>query len=280
VAVTYEIHNADVLRSVRTCEGLLTTAQENAFVEDGFVVLDEGLNANDLKALGDAADALAAAKFPGADDKTYQTEFAGRYLRDPHRQDLSFLTLPLLDYRIADTVRSLIGPRIVLRNTSVRVTRPGSGDGTVWHTDFRPHVSPAPRLGQPPVVISVLIYLDAADADTGPLYVLPRSHEDPRQPEPTDTDLPGQRVLTLRPGQIVLMNSALWHRGGSNASPDRTRRLLTLQLSSIYLQPFNFESTLPSVDYQRFVERAIRGKDEPVLELLNLGGVNPVSARY
>ena len=46
------------------------------------------------------------------------------------------------------------------------------------------------------------------------------------------------------------------------------------------LAPFNFEEAQPSPAYQRLATQARTGHDEPLLELLGLGGVNPASARY
>lgn len=123
-------------------------------------------------------------------------------------------------------------------------------------------------------MVTVLVYLDRADAETGPLFVVPGSHRRPEQPTATDTDVPGQRALTVTPGQVVLMNAATWHRGGPNVSTDRVRRLVTLQLSSVFMAPFNFEPAQPGRAYQEMVERTRRDHDEPLLELLGYGGVN------
>lgn len=177
-------------------------------------------------------------------------------------------------------MRCLLGPRIVLRNSNIRLTQPGSGDETIWHTDYRPHTSPAPRLPSAPTVITVLLYLDTADEETGPLFVVPGSHHQPVQPPPHAEHLDRQRAICAEPGQVVLMNSALWHRGGPNISADRVRRLVTFQLCSIFMTPFNFEPSFPSPEFQRLLEHARAAGDEPLLELLGCGGVNPLAARY
>ncbi|MFG1965365.1 phytanoyl-CoA dioxygenase family protein [Nonomuraea sp. NPDC049028] len=181
--------------------------------------------------------------------------------------------IPLLSFGLADTVRCLLGPRIVLRNSNVRVTRPRTGDGTVWHT------SPPSRLVSAPTVIACLIYLDAADEQTGPLLMVPGSHHRPDRPPAADDPFDDQVTIQVQPGEVVLMDAALWHRGGTNHS-ERARRLLTLQLSSIFMPEFNFEPSLPSADYQRLLEQARSSEDEPLLELLGHGGLNPISARY
>jgi ectoine hydroxylase-related dioxygenase (phytanoyl-CoA dioxygenase family) len=219
-------------------------------------------------------------RFGSDDDFIGDTEFAGQYLRDPHKQDPRIITASLIDIPLADTVRCLLGPRIQLRNSNVRRARPGRGDATIWHPDYRPHTDPVPPLPSAPPVITVLIYLDALNAETGPLFVLPGSHRRPEQPAAPDGEQPGQIALKIEPGQIVMMNAALWHRGGPNYSADKVRRLVTLQLSGIYMTTFNFEPSLPSPAFQRLLEQAKARQDEPLLELLGAGGINPASAGY
>ena len=223
--------------------------------------------------------ALVAARFPSAAEKTYTDEFAGQYIRDPHKQNPRILTASLLDFPLADTVRCLLGPRIALRNTNLRVTRPHSGDDTIWHTDYRPHTSPPPPLPSAPAVITILIYPDAADTDTGPLFVVPGSHLLARRPAPTHDQIADQVAVCVQPGQVVLINAALWHRGGPNNS-ERKRRLITLQMSTIFMQTFNFEPSLPSAAYQHLVEQARARHDEPLLELLGLGGLTASNGLY
>jgi Phytanoyl-CoA dioxygenase (PhyH) len=279
-SITFHIHNRDVKNPDRQCTSLLSPDEENRFVSEGFVIPAQRVPSAAVTALGDAAGTLAAARFSSAAEKTYQDEFPGQYIRDPHKADPQIITALLLDYPLADTARSLLGPRIVLRNSNIRITHAGSGDSTIWHTDYRPHISPAPRLGDVPAVITALIYLDPADAQTGPLYVLPGSHRTPGQPPATMSPIAGQAELVIAPGQVVVMNAALWHRGGPNISHERARRLITLQLSSIFMSAHSFAVTQPSAAYTRLAEQARAGDDEPLLELLGQGGIDPVTALY
>jgi hypothetical protein len=280
MSVTYTIHNDDLIQQRRTCASLLTAAETAEFLTDGVIVPRYRLDSDAVTNLGEAVDQLCAARFGPAHTSGGDPQFAGQYIRDPHMQDPAILTIPLLEHRFADTVRCLLGPRILLRNSNIRRTLPGTGDATIWHTDYRPHTTPAPPLAAAPAVITMLIYLDPADADTGPLYVVPGSHTRPEQPTPSHDTVPDEAELVLEPGQVVVMNAALWHRGGPNRSPNRVRRLVTLQLCTIFMRPHSFEPSLPSPAYQRLVERAKARRDEPLLELLGLGGVNPTSASY
>ena len=278
--VIYLIHNDEITQPRRICQSILTAEEDARFLADGLIVPAQRLTPDGVDELRDAVDRLCAERFPQQPATSGDAEFAGQYLRDPHKQDPRILTVPLVDFPLADTARCLLGPRVLLRNSNIRRTRPGTGDATVWHTDYRPHTTPAPRLPGAPAVITMLIYLDPASADTGPLFVVPGSHAQPQQPAHSHDDLPDQTAVHLDPGQVVLMNAALWHRGGPNHSRDQVRRLVTLQLSSIFMSPFNFEPSLPSPAFQRLVEQARARRDEPLLELLGLGGLNPSSAGY
>jgi hypothetical protein len=277
---TFYIHNQDVANPSRRCPTMLTLSEEDRLADAGFVIPARRLPPDAVGVLREAVDALTAACFSSPKQKTYQDEFPGQYIRDPHKADPRLLTVPLLDYPLADTVRTILGPRIVLRNSNIRITHPRSGDSTIWHTDFRPHVTPPPRLGGTPAVITALVYLDPADPQTGPLYVVPGSHHTPDQPAAVMEPVAGQAELIIEPGQVVVMNAALRHRGGPNNSPGRTRRLLTLQMSAIFMAPHNFQATLPSAAWNRLAAQARDTEDEPLLELLGMGGINPVSALY
>lgn len=280
MSITYIVHNSDVDQTTRICTSVLTSEEEQHVIDAGFVVPQAKLSASALNELHGVVESLAALQFGSSLKKTYEVDFAGQYIRDPHRADPRIITTALLDFPLADTVRCLLGPRVALRNTNVRITHPGTKDSTIWHTDYRPHVTPPARLASAPSVMTLLIYLDPADTDSGPLFVMPGTHRQALQPAPENTDLPGQEELHLEPGQVVVMNAALWHRGGPNISVGQVRRLLTLQLSTIFMAPFNFEPTLPSSAYGQLVERARIERDEPLLELLGLGGINPKSAQY
>lgn len=278
MSVTYTIHS-NVAQPQRVCASVFDPGEEETFLRDGVVVAQRRLPKSSLALLGSAVDDLLAARFPSAAEKTYTEQYAGQYIRDPHKQDPRILTASLLDFPLADTVRCLLGPRIALRNTNIRVTHPRTGDDTIWHTDYRPHTSPASPLQSAPPVITILIYLDPADADRGPLFVVPGSHLLARQPAPTHDRIPDQVAVCVQPGQVVLMDAALWHRGGPNNSDSR-RRLITLQLSTIFMAAFNFEPALPSPAYQRLVEQARARHDEPLLELLGLDGLTASGGLY
>lgn len=276
ISVQYTIHNDALTRRDRSCQSILTPDEQNTFLRAGVVVPTRRMDSRLVNQLRNTVDRLCADRSPTTGDP----EFAGQYLRDPHTQDPGIITAALLEFPLADTARCLLGPRIRLRNSNIRRTLPTSGDATIWHTDYRPHTTPPPPLPAAPIVITMLLYLDPANDETGPLLVVPGSHAPTSQPPRTHEDQPGQQTLRLEPGQVVVMDAAMWHRAGPNRSHDQVRRLVTLQLCSVYMSAYNFEPGMPSPAYQRLVERAKAHQDEPLLELVGLGGLSPSSAGY
>ena len=150
-SITFHIHNRDVKNPDRQCTSLLSPDEENRFVSEGFVIPAQRAPSAAVTALGEVVNALAATRFSSAAEKTYQDEFPGQYIRDPHKADPQIITTLLLDYPLADTARSLLGPRIVLRNSNIRITHARSGDSTIWHTPTTgPTSHPPPGSGTSP----------------------------------------------------------------------------------------------------------------------------------
>ena len=206
---------------------------------------------------------------------TYKTgKFGGQYLRQPHEQHPEFLQVVTKKYPYLDIVRSLIGPRVVIRSYSVRVTHPYSQDGTAWHSDQRSLVTPRPILFTEPRVMTLGIYLDGATEENGPFQVMPGSHLWERQPEGNEMfePIPGEQTMQFKPGEAVLFDAAIWHRGGENRSGDQ-RRMLIIHFAPIFCKPANYTSVPPSESFIAHVDRLRTEGDEAALELLGFNGL-------
>jgi ectoine hydroxylase-related dioxygenase (phytanoyl-CoA dioxygenase family) len=125
-----------------------------------------------------------------------------------------------------------------------------------------------------PEVITGLLYLDDIDDDCGPTYIMPGSHRWLSMP-PEDSlydDLKGQVALRPRAGTMVLIHSALWHRGGANGAGGRLRRLVIQQFAPAWAKRSEFESLPAQPLYEPLIEQARKDRDEETLELFGLGG--------
>ena len=270
----YEILNEDVKKRQRTVTSILSPGDLKQFAETGYLLLEGLLNKQMVSELQTAVDDLRRARFGDSKLSTYRSaSFAGQYLREPHAYDERFWIL-LERQPIIEAVRSLIGPRIVMRSYSVRITFPQSNAGTRWHRDQRSLVTPDPPLFTEPHVITALSYLDDIDEACGPTFILPSSYRlrNILPPEQAFASLPGEVALNPTAGSIVLLHSALWHRGGANGAGGKHRRLIIQQFAPSWAVRSSFEEIPNPPRYASLIERARTEGDEEMLELLGLGG--------
>lgn len=270
----FEISNDDLQKRHRRIESLLSESDIAAFALEGYSYLPDLIDGQLIENYRLAVDQIRDHKYGSSLESTYSSEsFAGQYLREPHLYDRRLW--PLLERRpIIDTVRSLLGPRIVMRSCSARITFGGTQAGTKWHRDQRSLVLPAPALFTEPHVVTCLIYLDDIDEACGPTFVMPRTHRGFDAPPLSSkfTSLPGELAFSPRAGSVLLLHSALWHRGGSNGEAGRMRRLLIQQFAPAWARKSEFEPTSDTNLYLELVGAAREAGDEEKLELLGEGG--------
>lgn len=270
----FEVLNEDLAKPRRVVESLFSSDQIETFAREGYCLVP-GLFGPDLvESFRKAVDDVRRSKYGGSEESTYSSQsFAGQYLREPHLYDRRLW--PLLERApIIDTVRSMLGPRIVMRSFSARITFPQSLAGTKWHRDQRSMVAPAPALFTEPHVVTCLIYLDDVDEASGGTFVLPGTHRLLKEPphERKFDPLPGELGFFPAAGSVLFLHSALWHRGGANAAGGRTRRLLIQQFAPAWAQKSAFESPLETSLHGELVASARNAGDEEMLEILGQGG--------
>jgi len=274
--INYEVHNHDVKYPHRTCRSYFDENELDILEKDGYIKLDYIFDKENLQRLKLATEKLLIDKYDKDNNiNTYTSKkFAGQYIRQPHLRSKSFLDILNDDYPFIDIARSIMGPRIVIRSYSIRVTYPQSGAGTMWHSDQRSKISPKPRFFTDPKVFTLSIYLDGTNDDIGPLYVLPGSHSWDKQPKEQNwfENLEGQKKINLKAGESVLFNSAIWHKGGYNNSK-KIRRCIILHLAPIFCKVANYENIKPSNQYIEFLKGLYETKDEAMLELLGYNGL-------
>lgn len=270
----FEILNSDIQKRFRTLRSLFNHADAAHFAEEGYIRCPDLIPAEQIRLLRDATEELRRAKFGDSLQSTYRSRaFSGQYLREPQFADRRFLSL-LEREPIIDSVRSLMGPRVVLRSFSIRITHPGTEAGTKWHSDQRSFVTPQPVLFTDPHVITVLLYLDDIDDQCGATYVLPGSHRWRRVPKEEElyADLPGQIALRPSAGTVIFFHAALWHRGGSNSAGGSLRRLIIQQFAPAWARQSEFEPIADESIRMELLEKAHKEGDEELRELLGLGG--------
>ncbi|MES2044592.1 MAG: phytanoyl-CoA dioxygenase family protein [Pseudomonadota bacterium] len=270
----FEISNDDLKKRHRRIESLFGEDEIAEFALEGYSYVPGLLDQQSVETYRLAVDQIRNDKYGKSLESTYSSEsFAGQYLREPHLYDRRLW--PLLDRRpIVDTVRSLLGPRIVMRSFSARITFGGTQAGTKWHRDQRSLVRPTPALFTEPHVVTCLIYLDDIDEACGPTFVMPRTHRGYDAPPPSSkfVSLPGERAVSPQAGSVLFLHSALWHRGGLNGAAGRMRRLLIQQFAPAWARKSEFEPPADANLYSELVTAAREVGDEERLELLGEGG--------
>jgi hypothetical protein len=122
-----------------------------------------------------------------------------------------------------------------------------------WHRDFT-------FPGDHPLSVNVIVYLDEMTEARGPTRIVPGTHRG-HQFVPHDKEhepLPGELAVYGKPGDAVLINSAIWHTGGRNTT-DELRRGIYIYYGYWWLKRYGFETELPW--------QVLEGADERRLQL-------------
>lgn len=215
----------------------LTDVQRHRFERDGYLVVDDALDAQHVSRLIEAIDQVWAAHretppVAGA-DPLHLLAFVGR--------DPAFLEL--LDHEpILRLVVDLLGWNVFMHHCHLDVHPPMRGpsprlwmwhqDGGIQNHDLETH--PRPRMS-----VKVAYFLtDVSEPGRGNFSVLPGSHlrDTIERPADDDNDLPGAVPVLARPGSAVVFDRRLWHMRGENRSP-LTRKALFYAYTYRWVRP-------------------------------------------
>lgn len=124
---------------------------------------------------------------------------------------------------LVDVARSFFGTR-----TQVISAEGGIGTSGLPHRSWHQDIS---YLGAQPIGLTAIIYLDKTHKNSGatmviPLNVLPKS--EPRSRFKPD---PREKSLFADPGDVLFLNTSLWHTGSSTLTLLEKRRMLVVSYS-------------------------------------------------
>jgi len=270
----FKILNSDDAMPERVITSPLSQDGMSRLDAEGYVLLRQFLQPAPIRAFQSIVDEVRSEVYADSAKDTYRSgRFGGQYLRDLHARRWDAWAL-LLDSGIPDLVRSVLGPRILLRSYSARVTFPDSSSSTEWHCDQRARVSPPPPWFTDAHSATVLVYLDIANEASGCTDIVQGSHKFMRLPDLQSVEAHASlhhRVEAM-PGDVLLFHGALWHRASPTNACRHTRRVLNLQFAPSWSKRAYFEQEPPSPAWLRAVEAAKEGKRADILELLGFGG--------
>jgi ectoine hydroxylase-related dioxygenase (phytanoyl-CoA dioxygenase family) len=262
--IGYEVLNHQIPRLTREVEVHATQEEIGRFAETGYLVRKKLFAGEELEKLRNALDELEARErdieeFQQLYSKT--RNFGGLYLRrlvDKHPVFYDMMKYPPL----LSVARAMMGPQ--LRNSSMgRITYPGQeNQETEWHQHLSYIPMPKPPWFVQPHGIDILIYLDDLTDATGPIIVMPGTHNDLESEPPVNNydDLPGQVKLNVPAGTAVFIHSNLWHRAMPTTAEGTRRRLVIIEYHPSWMKRVQLDGSY-------MTEEEIAQADQETLEL-------------
>lgn len=182
------------------------------FMKWGYLVLENALSAEQLEALREALDETFART---------GTEFTHQLLEEDNR--FSFL---LDNPPVLERIKALLGNCVQLHSATARVTKPGTPNQS-WHRDGPWPVDPqGTPYGSIPGQINCGYYLDDLTMENGPIVIVPGSHRALFRPPAGFPTFPDEQFILALPGQAILFDGWLYHRGAANDSHSQRRTCL------------------------------------------------------
>ena len=192
------------------------------FQKWGYLVIDDALTPEQvatLRAAMDDAHSRATVGWGGEPNPGPYGSFFSRLLEEDARFSFLLDTPPVFT-----RVTAILGNAVQLHSATGRVTRPGTPEQN-WHRDGPwPQDPDGTPFGSLPGQINCGYYLDELTMDNGPIVILPGSHRALfRPPKESAVAFPDELYLFAKPGQAVLFNGWLYHRGAANDSAANRR---------------------------------------------------------
>jgi len=206
------------------------------FEKSGYLVREALFTGDGLERLREALDQLEKREYTVPPEPSSSKKSWGRvprYLMDKDQAFLDLLKFP----PTLSIARAMMGPLVRLRGLSARISYPNNEvQETPWHIHLRVISNPLPPWFSRPHCIDALIYLDDLNDETGPVALVPGSHEwlDKEPPAQSYEPAEGEMALCVKAGDVVMIHGNLWHR----AMPTRSkkRRMLILSYTPSWLR--------------------------------------------
>ena len=222
---------------------MITPEEKNQFLELGYLHVPGVVTGEHLARL--------QAEF----DRVW--DLPGRSSQHKLLQHKAFLDL-IVHPPILDRHRALFGAQTQLLQYDL--LRQGPRNDTFpmrsWHRDF---VFP----GDTPLSVNTLLFLDPIGEAAGPTRVVPHSHRGGANPSPQQAGQmhPEEVAVCAAAGDVIFINSAVWHTGGRNEG-DGLRRGIYLYYGYWWLKRYEADQAVPW--------QALEGADEERLTLLGI----------
>ena len=245
-------------------ESALSTYLQELKVK-GYTIVPSGLNDAEIDELREKVDAVyaqQAAEVGGeANLKAMNDANIARALAAYDDVFIKAAALPIL----MDIYEANFGPNFTLMSQNGIINMPSTDHYQfTWHRDlnYQHYVSSRP------ISLSALICLEPFNAETGGTYILEGSHREEEFPSKAYVQA-NQQVVTANVGDIVVFDSMLYHRTGSNQSGKVRRGINHIVTQPFVKQQYSFPHMLgPREDITNPQVRTLLGYGfEPALDV-------------
>jgi len=190
----------------------LTPEQEREvafFMKWGYLIIEDAITLEQIETLRAALNETVARN---------KSEFTHELFEEDDRFAFLLDNPPVLA-----RAKAILGNCLQIHSATGRVTHPGSPDQG-WHRDGPWPVDPdGTPFGSIPGQVDAGYYLDELTMENGPMVIVPGSHRAPFHPPVGHPSFPDEKFILARPGQVVLFNNWMFHRGAANNSQSSRR---------------------------------------------------------
>ena len=149
-------------------------------------------------------------------------------VRAPLDYDENFLELSMND-KIMDAVSRILGEYFILHLQNAIINRPQLfHNQSQWHRDIPYQHFTSSK----PLALSAFFLIDDFSEATGGTIVLPFSHKIEELPSEKFVN-ENMKTIEAKAGSVLLFDSMLFHRGGSNTSNN-----IRIGINNVYVRPF------------------------------------------
>jgi len=192
------------------------------FMKWGYLLIENAVTVAQLEQLRAATDEMHARG---------QKEFYHDLLEEDERFGFLLDNVPVLE-----RMKAVLGTCVQLHSATGRITQPGL-DEQNWHRDGNWPKDPAGTpYGTLPGQINCGYYLDQLTEENGGICIVPGSHRAPFRPPAGKAEFPDQKILLATPGQAVMFDGWLFHRGLANRSSAQ-RRVCLMCYQNAWMKP-------------------------------------------
>jgi ectoine hydroxylase-related dioxygenase (phytanoyl-CoA dioxygenase family) len=192
------------------------------FVKWGYLIIEDAISGQQVESLKAALNRAYERKMSQGEAIPNDHLSDKMFIHQLLEEDEAFVFL-LDNPPVIARMQAILGNCLQLHSATARVTEGGEKDQD-WHRDGPWPMDPAGTpYGSMPGQINCGYFLDETTDENGPIVILPGSQRALFKPPEGHAEFPDEKRVYAKPGQAVLFDGWLYHRGAANRSASRRR---------------------------------------------------------